>query len=204
MPTPRPEMSVTVSAVEKPGRKISLSICSSVEHRVGVDQAALDGPGPHALAVDAAAVVGDLDDDVAADVGRRRARTVPCAGLPFALRSSGDSMPWSTALRIMWISGSNSCSITVLSTSVVSPLMSRRTFLPVSTARSRTSRGMRANTDLTGWVRMAMTPSCRLRACCVSSSMLRDRVGNLSVGSTDSCSASMDWLMTSSPTRLTR
>ena len=30
MPTPRPEMSETVSAVEKPGRKIRLSISSSV------------------------------------------------------------------------------------------------------------------------------------------------------------------------------
>ena len=42
MPTPRPEMSETVSAVEKPGRKSRLSISLSVELRVGGDQPLLD------------------------------------------------------------------------------------------------------------------------------------------------------------------
>ena len=42
MPTPRPEISVTLSAVEKPGSKISTLISSADGVRAGRDQAALD------------------------------------------------------------------------------------------------------------------------------------------------------------------
>ena len=65
MPTPRPDRSETSAAVEKPGRKISLSISPSVSCCVLGDEALLDGLGADALAVDAGAVVGDLDDHAA-------------------------------------------------------------------------------------------------------------------------------------------
>jgi hypothetical protein len=45
MPTPRPDRSVTLSAVEKPGAKISCQTSASWA-RVGGDQAALDRPWP--------------------------------------------------------------------------------------------------------------------------------------------------------------
>ena len=51
----------------------------------------------------------------------------------------------------------------VLSTSVVSPNISIWTFLPVFADSSRTSRGIRWNTELTGWARIAMTLSFRPR-----------------------------------------
>ena len=72
-------------------------------------------------------------------------RTEPSGGLPAAVRCSGLSSPWSTALRIMWVSGSASSSTTVLSTSVDSPSVRRRTSLPVASATSRTMRDMRWN-----------------------------------------------------------
>ena len=53
------------------------------------------------------------------------------------------SMPWSTALRIRCVSGSPSRSITVLSSSVLSPDTSSRTCLPVDDASSRRMRGTR-------------------------------------------------------------
>ncbi|MNY37148.1 hypothetical protein D3C86_1716860 [compost metagenome] len=90
---------------------------------------------------------------------RAARRTVPSAGLPAASRSSGLSSPWSMALRSMWVIGSARRSTTVLSTSVSSPDVTRRTRLPVISATSRTRRGMRWNTDFTGWARMAMTLS---------------------------------------------
>ncbi len=74
------------------------------------------------------------------------------------------------ALRIMWVSGSARRSMTVLSTSVASPSVTRRTDLPVIAATSRTSRGIRWNTDFTGWARIAMTLSWISRVSCSSSS----------------------------------
>ena len=64
---------------------------------------------------------------------------------------------------MMWVSGSLSRSMIVLSTSVVSPTISSRTFLPVLADSSRTSRGMRWNTDFTGWARIDMTLSLSSR-----------------------------------------
>ena len=74
------------------------------------------------------------------------------------------------ALRIMWVSGSARRSITVLSTSVASPSMTSRTSLPVSAATSRTRRGMRWNTALTGCALIAITLSWICRVSCSSSS----------------------------------
>ena len=87
MPTPRPENCVTWSAVEKPGRKTRLTSSRSLSRSAcsGGDQLGVDGLVPDALRVDALAVVGDLDDDLAPLVegvqraaGPRRA----CPGQP--------------------------------------------------------------------------------------------------------------------------
>ena len=66
MPTPRPEISETVSAVEKPGRKMRLLISSSVRTASAADQTLFARLLQHALGIDAGAVVADLDDDAAA------------------------------------------------------------------------------------------------------------------------------------------
>ena len=58
---------------------------------------------------------------------------------------------------MMWVIGSLSRSITVLSTSVFSPCISSWTFLPVLVASSRTRRVMRWNTVFTGCARMDIT-----------------------------------------------
>ena len=70
MPTPRPDMLVTVVAVEKPGAKMNLWICASdiLSMSASVDEALRDRLGLDAVGVETAAVVGDLDDDVAAFV----------------------------------------------------------------------------------------------------------------------------------------
>ncbi len=66
MPTPRPEMSDTVPAVENPGRKIRLQISSSVSIAFGSTRPFSLRLLQDALAIDAAAVVADFDDDAAA------------------------------------------------------------------------------------------------------------------------------------------
>ena len=82
MPTPRPEMSETGSAVEKPGRKIRLSICSSVSDCVGSDQAAARRAfWPHALAVDAAPSSA-TSMTMRPPACSADSRMVPSAGLP--------------------------------------------------------------------------------------------------------------------------
>ena len=72
MPTPRPEMSLVTSAVEKPGGEQQLDGARHVDRvdRGGVDQPALGGLLGHLAGVDAATVVGDRDDHVAAGVAR--------------------------------------------------------------------------------------------------------------------------------------
>ena len=68
MPTPRPDTAVTTAAVEKPARKMKRWICASV---MPASSASVASPLASDLGADlvhrqAAAVVGDLDDDVAA------------------------------------------------------------------------------------------------------------------------------------------
>ena len=60
--------------------------------------------------------------------------------------------------------------MTVLSTSVASPSVTRCTDLPVASATSRMIRDIRWNTGLTGWARMAITLSWISRESCSSSS----------------------------------
>ena len=101
--------------MENPGRKIHVEHFALAHARelVGVDESALQRLLAE-LRVDAAAVVGDLDVDLSALVeGARMKRRL--AGLPAAMRFSGDSTPWSTALRTTWVSGSLMASMMVLS-----------------------------------------------------------------------------------------
>ena len=105
-PTPRPEMSDSERAVESPDWKMSCSASSSVEP-VGVDALAAAALARTRVDVDAAAVVGDRDDHLGTELHRVEAHRA-VAGLPAASRSSGLSMPWSTALRTRWRSESAS------------------------------------------------------------------------------------------------
>ena len=68
MPTPRPEMLVTSAAVEKPGEKDEIADLGVglAGHLGFAGEPDLDGLGPDARDVEAAAVIGDLDDDVTA------------------------------------------------------------------------------------------------------------------------------------------
>ncbi len=104
----------------------------------------------------------------------------------------------------MWVIGSDRRSITVLSTSVPSPSVIRRACFLVWAATSRTSRGMRWNTDFTGWARMAMTLSWISRVSCSSSSKPTAMVDDRASPASWTRWASMAWLITSSPTRLMR
>ena len=162
MPTPRPETSDTSAAVEKPGAKISMSICSSVRvwpRSTSALSMALASTRSRSMPRPSSSISMKMRPDRCS-----AARwMVPSAGLPTAMRSSGVSMPWSRALRIRWVRGSDNCSITVLSTSVFSPLITSRACLPSLVDRSRTRRGALENSALTGWARMAMTLSCNSR-----------------------------------------
>ena len=87
--------------------------------------------------------------------------TVPARGLPAASRSPGGSSPWSTALRTMWIKGSESSSIIRLSSSVFSPPIWRFTSLPEERLRSRMTRRNRSNSGPIGTIRVSSTPFCK-------------------------------------------
>ena len=64
------------------------------------------------------------------------------------------------ALRTMCVSGSRIASISVLSSSVSWPSISKRTFLPQATARSRTMRGNLLSTLPIGCIRVFITLAC--------------------------------------------
>ena len=136
IPTPRPEMSDTVAAVEKPGMKMMLSISSSL-----ITASGAISPLVIALSRTRARLIPAPSSDTSITMRPDRcsaaSRTTPSAGLPIATRFSGVSSPWSMALRIICVSGSLRCSMTVLSTSVASPSVTSRTCLPVIAASSR-------------------------------------------------------------------
>ncbi len=79
---------------------------------------------------------------------------MPLAGLPAAVRTSADSMPWSMALRTRCISGSPIFSTTVLSSSASSPSTIRPMSLPSSRATSCTTR----------WKRLKVAPIFTMRS----------------------------------------
>ena len=100
--TPRPETLVICAAVEKPGAKTQLQISAS---GLAASSASSGRPLSAALVLMRAKSsprpsVRDFDDDAAALVHRRRAGR-PRRGLPAAIRSAADLMPWSAQLRTM-------------------------------------------------------------------------------------------------------
>ena len=84
-PTPRPEILVTLEAVENPGRKMSASIAVWLMFSALLfgDQTGLDGASDDALVVEPTAIVTDLDDNVATFVVGSQSQL---AGARFAVR----------------------------------------------------------------------------------------------------------------------
>ena len=90
-PTPRPEMLVTSSLVDSPGRNIRSSACVGAERGavLGGEHAARDRLLDESLGIDAAPVVGELDVDASAFVEGPERQACPRAGLPGRDASSG-------------------------------------------------------------------------------------------------------------------
>ena len=162
MPTPRPEISVIVSAVLMPGCQINAISSRSVSSRAS---ALLTSP----LATILSRIFSQLMPRpssltvITTLLPRWEASsdTVPARGLPAASRSPGGSSPWSTALRTMWIRGSESSSIIRLSSSVFSPPIWRMTSFPEERLRSRITRRNRSKSGPIGTMRVSSTPFCR-------------------------------------------
>ena len=129
---------------------------------------------------------------------KARRRSTPSGALPASRRTSGGSMPWSTALRTTCVSGSLMASMIVRSSSVSAPSVSIRTRLPHACARSRTTRGSLLQTLSIGCMRAFMTCSC-------SSPVIRLSrwVAEVSAASSECAENCTIWLRasTSSPTR---
>ena len=143
MPMPRPEMLVTCFAVEKPGTKIN---CSASRWVMMLPAPALPirarSPWPARVRSRFPPRRRSPRSPPTRSGGRRAAAPRPRAGLPALTRSSGGSIPWSTALRTAWVSGSRTASSRLLSSPVSWPSNSIRTCRPqVIAARSRTIRG---------------------------------------------------------------
>jgi len=167
MPTPRPEISVTRAAVEKPGRKISAWTSWSFSSWFSATS-----PFSRALTrirsrfrPRPSSVSSTMIEPPSWYAERR---SVERAGLPALRRSSVVSTPWSMALRMRWTSGSSIRSTMLRSISVSSPESSRTTSLPVLRERSRTMRAIFWKTARTGTMRMRMATFCRSRLILVS------------------------------------
>ncbi|CZW62310.1 Uncharacterised protein [Enterobacter asburiae] len=126
----------------------------------------------------------------------------PTGDLPAAMRFSGSSIPWSRLLRTRCVNGSIMRSIRLLSSSVELPIRVSSICLFSLLARSRTRRGKRLKTYSIGIIRMDMTDSCRSRALRCSWPMLVIRSPCVTGSSSLERWASIDWVITSSPTRL--
>ena len=202
MPTPRPDRSVSVSAVEKPGANTrsqtwaSLGSSGTASPRSAALRRMRSRSRPRPSS--------PISMTMLAPWCAALRLIVPASGLPAAARSAGVSRPWSIALRTRCTSGSTIFSITPLSSSVASPEVRSCTCLPRRVARSRTMRGKRLKANSTGSMRTPSTDSCRSRV--LRSSCTRPaNSGSLATGSR--CSQrwrSMAWVITSSPTRLIR
>ncbi len=92
MPTPRPEMSETSEAVEKPGAKIRLSICSSVTCWSGPTT-----PRSRAISSTRSRLIPAPSSSTTIRIlppaCSAESLIVPVSGLPLARRFSGLSMP---------------------------------------------------------------------------------------------------------------
>ena len=161
MPTPRPETSVTMAVVLKPGRKISSTASASdreaacsaliIPLRTALSRIAGSGmPPPSSL----------TSTTTPPESWRAVRRTVPQAGLPARWRRSGASMPWSTALRSRWRMGSPRRSMIWRSSSISVPATTHSTSRPMELARSRTMRGAASNTMARGSMRMTRALPC--------------------------------------------
>ena len=200
MPTPRPDTSLTASAVEKPGAKISAQTSASSRlsgacrprSRALASSRWRDRPRPSSRT--SMTIEPPWCD--AASVSR------PVSGLPAARRSAGVSMPWSMLLRTRCISGSVIFSIMPLSSSVASPCVTSSSCLPILAASSRSMRGKRLKTTDTGIMRMAIAASCSARVWRCSSASAADSCSWAAGCSVAQPCASIDSAVISSPTRL--
>ena len=180
-PIPRPDVRVTADAVLKPVTNIRFKASRSESAA-----ASADGSRPRSTARrrSSSASIPRPSSSTSTSTNppaweAERVRR-PSAGLPTRSRSSGVSMPWPIAFWIRWRSGSATCSITLLSTSAVSPRTVKPTTLPVARAASRTCCATRVKSRPIGTMR-ARVISLRSAAVsrwiwAVSSPMPRSRV----------------------------
>ena len=94
-----------------------------------------------------------LTDDERKQLREAAKRIRLIGGLPVAWRSSGDSMPWSIALRVRCVNTSLKRSMISRSSSISLPLTSQRTSLPRERASSRAIRAVGSRTWLSGNMR---------------------------------------------------
>ena len=199
-PTPRPETFVTRALVEKPGA--NTRACSSRSGR-----ASCSAISPRATAVRRIASrsiprpSSSTRMTTWAPACAAARRTRPRRRFPARSRSSGGSIPWSMQLRRRCTIGSLRRSITVLSSSVSSPAVSKSTSRPISRARSRTRRRNLPNVGRTGTIRM---PRVRSRRSAVSRSTSSAMPASAGSAASPAWRVSRAWTVTSSPTRLTR
>ena len=147
-PTPRPASPLTALAVEKPGW-----VRTAVSEPLLRASASVSSEMPRPSSE---TVTSTMLPRCSARSSRR-----PRAGLPARSRSSGGSIPWPTALRSRWTSGSERPSRIARSSSVSAPTTTSSTCLPVSPARSRTARGSGVTIDESGSVRMPIAAPLR-------------------------------------------
>ena len=170
MPTPRPACWVMAPAVEKPGSRISCIASSSL--RVW--------PAPIMPSACALSRMARRFMPPPSSVRRTMtsapsrcssSRMRPVSGLPRLTRSSGFSMPCTTALRSMCSNGGSMRSSTCRSSSPEAPSTLSSARLPVSAAAWRTMRARRCTWRWNGTMRVRISPFCSsvmVRACCCS------------------------------------
>ncbi len=196
MPTPRPACCVSRSAVLKPGSRTSCSASSSVMSWSGRSR-----PICRALARIAATLRPPPSSattiTTSAPSRCRRTTIEPVSGLPRSRRTSGGSMPCTTALRSMCSNGGSMRSSTWRSSSPLAPSTTSSTCLPASCPAWRTRRVRRWACRWNGTMRVRIRPfwrSATTRPCCCSrfcASRLRlpSRPSMLATSLTDSARA---------------
>ena len=202
IPTPRPERSVTFSAVEKPAAKMRSKISRSSRF-----SSARIIPRSIAFLRIFAAFKPRPSSSIWMTMKppwwKARSVIVPAAGLPAATRASGISMPWSAELRIMWTSGSLNSSTMLRSSSVSSPSSERTISFPCWRARSRTSRDIFWKVLRIGTIRSDIAVRWRSEVMPRSWPRQRERWALVIALSSGFCTT-IDCAMTSSPTRSMR